>query len=63
MLLFDVFAGRPYINEVLQCAKRIGISDFTTIHIQQILMEKTKTYHMVKLNSFQEFGGEPQENF
>ena len=58
MLLFDVFGGRPYINEVLKCAKRIGISDFTTIYIQQMLMEKTKTYHKVKLNSFQESGGE-----
>ena len=60
MLLFDVFAGRPFINEVLKCAKRIGISDFTTIYIQQMLMKKTKTYHMVKLNmnSFQESGGE-----
>ena len=36
------FAGRPDINMVLKCAKRIGISDFTTICIQQKLIEKDK---------------------
>ena len=30
MFLFDLFAGRPDINKVLKCAKRIGMSDFTT---------------------------------
>ena len=42
MLSFDVFAGRPDMNEVLKCAKRIGISDFKTIYIQQMLMENYK---------------------
>ena len=42
MLLFDIFAGRPDVNRVLKCANRIGMSDFTTICIQQKLIEKHK---------------------
>ena len=42
MLLFDVFAGGPGVNRVLKFANRIGISDFTTICIQQKLIEKDK---------------------
>ena len=40
--LFDVFARRPDVKKVLKCAKRIGISDFTTTNIQQILMKNDK---------------------
>ena len=40
MLLVHVFAGRPDVNRVLKFANRIGISDFTTILIQQKLIEK-----------------------
>ena len=42
MLLFDIFARRPDVNKVRKCANRIGISDFTTIYIQQMLMENDK---------------------
>ena len=42
MLLVHVFAGRPDVNRVLKFANRIGISDFTTILIQQKLIEKDK---------------------
>ena len=40
MLLVHVFAGRPDVNRVLKFANRIGMSDFTTILIQQKLIEK-----------------------
>ena len=40
--LLDVFARRPDVSKALKCAKRIGISDFTTIYIQQMLMENDK---------------------
>ena len=43
VLLFDVFAGRPDVNKALKCAKRTNISDFITIFIQQMLIEKDKS--------------------
>ena len=36
------FAGRPDVYRVLKCANGIGISDFTTICIQQKLIAKNE---------------------
>ena len=58
------FAGRPDVYRVLKCANGIGISDFTTICIQQKLIEK-KRKHAIRVSriAFRNVGAKPPGKF